>query len=244
MIALVVLGAAENHSEFRIKSCVDRSLPGGVASPAWSTELETVLGSGEVVVDFSSPAGTLQAATLCAERRAGLVSGTTGLDAEQERALGAAAERVAVVRAANFSLGMVALRLAVRAAVGALPSWDIEVVEKHHRGKVDSPSGSALRLVRDVAAWRGTPGARLRHGREGKLGARADDEIGVHALRGGTWVGDHSLLLAGPGETLELRHVVQDRTAFAWGALAAARFVAAAPPGLYTLEDVLSAAAR
>jgi 4-hydroxy-tetrahydrodipicolinate reductase len=152
----------------------------------------------------------------------------------------AAAATVPVVRAANFSLGVAALRRALHAALEALPaSFDVEIIERHHRLKRDSPSGTALRLARDVAAQRGGPEA-MRHGREGAVGPRPAGEIGVHAVRGGDLVGDHTVLLAGPGEWLELRHVAQDRRAFAEGALAAARFVARARPGLYTLEEVLA----
>ncbi len=239
-----VLAAAESQPRVRIKACVDSAHPPGSTGAAWSADLESLLGKNDIVIDFSSPAGTVAAAGVCAERGAGLVSGTTGLDSDQEERVRKAAERIPVVRAANFSLGMAALRIALRAAVGVLPSWDVEVVERHHRGKVDSPSGSALLLARDAASSRGMPGAPLRHGREGKAGPRPDDEIGIHAVRGGTWVGDHTVLLAGTGETLELRHIVQNRDSFASGALVAALFVAGARPGLYTLEDVLSAAAR
>src|SRR5262249_44375133 len=141
---------------------------------------------------------------------------------------------VAVLRASNFSLGVQALRVAVRAALAAAPeTWDVEIVERHHRMKRDSPSGTALALAGDVRTARGLPPAALRYGREGEVGARPAAEVGVHAVRGGTWVGDHQVLLAGEGEWLELRHVAQDRAAFAQGALAAARFVATAEPGWY-----------
>jgi len=117
--------------------------------------------------------------------------------------------------------------------------------ERHHRRKADSPSGTALALVADVAARRGTEGAVPLFGRgQGRTGPRPAGEIGMHSVRGGTWVGEHTVLLAGEGEWLELRHVAQDRQAFAHGALAAARFVAAAGPGFYGLEDVLAAGNR
>jgi len=143
---------------------------------------------------------------------------------------------VAVLRAANFSLGVLALREALRAALPLLADWDVEIVERHHRLKKDSPSGTALHLAADVDAARSSTASSLRHGRTGSVGPRPASEIGVHAIRGGTWVGDHTVLLAGEGEWLELRHVAQDRTAFARGALQAARFVAKAAPGLYHLE--------
>ncbi|MFM8558348.1 MAG: dihydrodipicolinate reductase C-terminal domain-containing protein, partial [bacterium] len=120
-------------------------------------------------------------------------------------------------------------------------SWDVEVVERHHRLKKDSPSGTARTLVDDVRAARAFPPEAVRHGREGLVGPRPAAEVGVLAVRGGTWVGDHQVLLAGEGEWLELRHVAQDRAAFAHGAVAAARFVAGAGAGLWTLADVLRA---
>jgi 4-hydroxy-tetrahydrodipicolinate reductase len=193
------------------------------------------------VVEFSSPQGCREAARVCAARGAALVTGTTGLTAEGEMALRDAAKTVVVVQASNFSLGVAALRRALSAALSRLPGWDIEIVERHHRGKADSPSGTALALANDAAAVRGLPAERaLRYGRQGRLGPRSADEIGVHAVRGGTWIGDHAVLLAGEGEWLELRHVAQDRLAFAHGALAAARFAARRKaPGLYNIEDVL-----
>ena len=200
---------------------------------------------GDVIVDFSRPEACRDTARACAERGAALVTGTTGLGPEDERALAEAARRVAVLRAANFSLGIVALRRAVAAALRALPEdWDIEIVERHHRRKVDSPSGTALLIANEVAGHRGGSEVSRRSGREGAAGPRPRDEIGIHSVRGGTWVGDHAVLLAGTGESLEIRHVAEDRSAFAHGALRAARFVASAPPGLYALEDVLSSPGR
>jgi 4-hydroxy-tetrahydrodipicolinate reductase len=234
-----IASAAAGMSDLTIKARVDRdaNLPevGGV----WTTRAGDVIGSGDVVIDFSSPEGTLEAAGMCATRGAALVTGTTGLGAEEEAAIQEASERTPVLQAANFSLGVMALRHALRASLKALPGgWDVEIVERHHRGKADSPSGTALLLADDVQAQRGTDTASLKHGREGRLGPRPAGEIGMHAIRGGSWVGDHTILLAGDGEWLELRHVAQDRSAFAMGALFAARFVATAPAGRYTLEHL------
>ena len=200
---------------------------------------------GDVVVEFSRPQVCREAARACAECGASLVSGTTGLGPEDERAIVEAARHVAVLRAANFSLGILALRRAVAAALHALPEdWDIEIVERHHRRKVDSPSGTAMLIAEDVAALRGGPAVTKRFGREGAVGPRSSNEVGIHSVRGGTWVGDHAVLIAGEGESLEIRHLAEDRSAFAHGALAAARFVASAPPGLYALEDVLGSSGR
>jgi 4-hydroxy-tetrahydrodipicolinate reductase len=253
MIQLVLVGAAgrmgraveqavAGASGFVIKTRVDRaaSQPAGMAG--WTADAAGVLRAGDVAIEFSDPMACAALATLCAERGAGLVSGTTGLDAAQDEAVRSAARRVAVVRGANFSLGVAALRRALRTALAALPAgWDVEIIERHHRLKADSPSGTALALAADAAACRGAEGGTPCFGRgRGHTGPRAPGEIGVHSVRGGTWVGDHAVLLAGEGEWLELRHVAQDRLAFAHGALVAARFVAGAAPGLYTLEDVLA----
>jgi len=172
------------------------------------------------------------------------VSGTTGLSPDEESGIRAAAARVPVVRAANFSIGLLALRKAMEAALPGLSDWDLEIVERHHRLKVDAPSGTALELARRAREQRGWGEESLRHGRQGRTGTRPRAEIGLHALRGGSWVGDHAVVLAGPGESVELRHIVQDRAAFAHGVLHATKFVAKAPAGFYTLEDVVTAAHR
>ena len=252
MIPLVVVGAAGRMGRailetaagdvgFHVKGGVDAvGAPAWAARTPWERDLGALLEVGDVVIEFSSAAGAAAAARLCSERRAALVSGTTGLSAAQEEAVRTAAERVAVLRSANFSLGVLALRNALRVLLSSLPGWDVEIVERHHRAKKDSPSGTALALAGDVMTARRLPASSLRHGREGSAGPRPESEIGVHAMRGGSWVGEHAVLLAGEGEWVELRHVAQDRTALARGALAAAGFVAKAPSGFYTLEAVLN----
>jgi len=257
VIPIVVMGAAGRMGRavaetlrtvpgFKLKAGVDRvARPAGWdASLLWSTDPSEVLEPGDVVIEFTGPEGATSAAEACARRRAGLVSGATGLGTDQEAALVRASKTVAILRSANFSLGILALRRALRELLSAIPDWDVEIVERHHRAKQDSPSGTALLLAADVVQARGSSASPLRHGREGRVGPRPAAEIGIHSVRGGTWVGDHAVLFAGTGESLELRHVTQDRTAFVNGALAAAEFVAKSPPGLYTLEAVLSAAAH
>jgi len=258
MTTIVLIGAAgrmgravtealAEADDLRLKACVERTGVSGLGANdvPWVGDAGTVVQRGDVVVEFSGPEGAVQAAELCAGRGAALVSGSTALVPAQEELIREASRRVAVVRAANFSLGVLALRRALAAALGALPaSWDLEIVERHHRNKVDAPSGTALRLALDAAAHRGVPESAFCMGRSGRAGPRPAGEIGVHALRGGTWVGDHAVVLAGPGEWLELRHVAESRGAFAHGVVAAARFVDTAPPGFYTLEDVAAATAR
>jgi 4-hydroxy-tetrahydrodipicolinate reductase len=239
--------AAALASDIRIKARIDQPdrIPRDPGAGSWGTDVGAGLTRGDVVIEFSGPAGAVAAARACVARGAALVSGTTGLGPAEEEEIRAASERVAILRSANFSLGVMALRRALQTVLESAPAdWDIEIVERHHRGKVDSPSGTALQLARDVAEARDYPADAMRAGRSGKVGPRPDREIGVHALRGGSWVGDHTVLFAGPGEWIELRHVAQDRGAFAHGALAAARFVANVPAGLYTLHHITSAAVR
>ena len=232
-----VLETARGDAGFHIKSCVDREdRPAWAGEMRWGSDLSGALTRGDVVVEFGGPAAAAEAAARCAEAGAGLVSGSTGLSQEQQAVIDRAAAQVAVLRSANFSLGVLALRQALRAVLPMLAEWDIEIVERHHRLKKDSPSGTALHLAAEVDAARTSTASSLRHGRNGSVGPRPASEIGLHAVRGGTWVGDHAVLLAGEGEWVELRHVAQDRTAFARGALQAARFVATAAPGLYHLE--------
>lgn len=258
MIALVLVGgagrmgraiteAASAAGDLTVRACVDPSAPGagesrGENGPVWGSDLSALVRPGDVVIEFSSPAAAVETARVCAEKGLPLVSGTTGLTPDAESGIRAAAARVPIVRASNFSVGVLALRRAMEAVLPAVPDWDLEIVERHHRGKVDAPSGTALDLARRAQAQRGWGDEALRHGREGRTGVRKDAEIGLHALRGGSWVGDHSVVLAGPGESIELRHVAQDRGAFAQGVLRAARFVAGARPGFYTLDDVVGTA--
>lgn len=257
MTAIILVGAAGrmgraviealgDASDLRLKACVDRAAPTPEAhargAVPWGAEVAPFLARGDVVIEFGTAAAAADAARACGAVGAALVSGSTGLSAEDERRLRDLARTVPVVRSANFSLGILALRAALKAALAVLPEgFDVEIIERHHRQKQDSPSGTALLLADDVARARGQDRAATRHGRQGAVGPRPPGEIGVHAVRGGDWVGDHTLLLGGMGEWLELRHVAQSRRAFAEGALAAARFVARAVPGFYTLEDVMAA---
>ncbi|HXX67223.1 MAG TPA: 4-hydroxy-tetrahydrodipicolinate reductase [Polyangiaceae bacterium] len=193
----------------------------------------------DVVIDFSAPAATLALAPIAAAAGAAIVSGTTGLDERARSALEKAAATVAVLWEPNMSVGVHVLSRIAAEAASALPDWDIEIVETHHRGKVDAPSGTALRLV-DVLQRARASDATVVHGRHGNPGARSRNEIGVHALRGGDVVGDHVVYLMGGGERLELAHRATSRDVFAHGALRAARWIAGHARGWYSLRDVLS----
>lgn len=195
----------------------------------------------DVVIDFTRPDGTRAVIERCAAAKCPLVSGTTGLGAEELAALDALAADVPVVWAPNMSVGVTLLfHLAEQASRLLGPDFDAEIVEMHHRHKVDAPSGTAVRLAERVAAGRGLdPAEAVVHGRSGHVGPRPDGEIGVMTLRGGSVIGDHTLVLAGPGERLELSHRAQDRSIFARGAVRAARWVVAQAPGRYEMPHVL-----
>ena len=191
----------------------------------------------DVVVDFSAPSATLALAAIAPVAGTAIVSGTTGLGEEVRVALDRASKRVAVLWEPNLSVGVHLLQRLVAQAVAALPEWDVEIVETHHHAKVDAPSGTALRLFEAVRGVR--PAARMVHGRQGKPGPRASDEIGMHALRGGDIIGNHVVHAMGGSERIELTHRATSRNVFAHGALRAARWIAGREPGLYALEDVL-----
>ncbi len=207
-------------------------------------EGDALLGDADVVLDFSAPEATRALATDHADALAGraLLVGTTGLGADEEGALERLAQRSAVLVAANFSIGVnLLLGLAERAA-RALPAsgYDVEIVETHHRRKVDAPSGTALALGSAVAAGRQQSlGDVRRDGRSGRTGERPEGEIGFHALRGGDVVGEHRVLFIGRRERLELAHAAADRALFAEGALLAARWVVGKKPGRYGMAEVL-----
>jgi 4-hydroxy-tetrahydrodipicolinate reductase len=208
--------------------------------------LETAVASDLAVpvdafLDFSAPAGTARWVGLCAARRIPLVLGTTGLDARGRKAVAAAARVVPVVQAPNMSVGISALLQVLPGLVRLLGDrYDIEIVEAHHRHKVDAPSGTALALAEALAATAGWDLAKdAVYGRRGRTGVRPARQIGLHAVRGGDIVGEHRVLFAGPGESIEVVHRAHSRETFALGALRAARFAAGAKAGLYTMIDVL-----
>lgn len=193
----------------------------------------------DVVIDFSTPGGLAALLDQLPERCA-LVSGTTGLDATLVDRLAERAQRAPVLVAANFSTGVAVLRDLVARAAAALPDYDIEIVEAHHKHKRDAPSGTALALGRAAAGARGwTLDATAQHGREGDTGPRQAASIGFHAVRGGGVVGEHQVWIVGGGERLELTHAAMDRATFAQGAVRAARWIVDQPAGRYGLPDVL-----
>ena len=200
-----------------------------------------LLVNADGIVDFSAPAATVELAALAAQARIAHVIGTTGLSERDLEKLAAAARHAAIVRSGNMSLGVNLLAgLVARAAAALGEEFDIEIVEMHHRHKVDAPSGTALMLGEAAAAGRGIELAtHSERGRDGITAARARGAIGFAALRGGGVIGDHSVIFAGDGERIELTHRAEDRTLFARGALKAARWARDRKPGLYSMADVL-----
>ena len=197
---------------------------------------------GDVLVDFSAPGALAASLDRAVSANVPILVGTTGLDELAGQRIAQTAESIAVLRAANTSLGVALLADLVERAASILgPDWDIEIAETHHRMKADAPSGTALALGEAAARGRGgSPSAE--RGRDGTGLKRAPGAIGYAALRGGTVVGDHDVLFLGPDERLILSHRAESRAIFARGALAAARFLVGKPAGLYTMRDVIDPA--
>jgi len=192
----------------------------------------------QVLIDFAGPQGFDAALALALRTGTALVSGSTGLDARQQAALAAAAERIPVLWSANFSLGVALLLHLVRQAAAALPDWDCEIVEAHHRHKRDAPSGTALSLGHAAAVGRGVDLDRVA-ATSTREGERRDGAIGFAVVRGGDVVGEHTVAFYGAGERVELGHRATDRDIFARGAVRAALWLARRAPGRYALQDVL-----
>lgn len=209
-----------------------------------TSDIAAALADAEIVIDFSSPSATVALAQAAAEKEAALVTGTTGLSSEDHVAIDEAAHHIPIVQASNMSLGINLLAQLVRQAAQALDSsYDIEVLELHHRHKVDAPSGTAIMFGEAAAGGRGVDLAeRAIRVRDGHIGARPEGAIGFAALRGGTVVGDHSAIFAGDGETIELTHRAFDRAIYARGAIAAAKWVNGRARGRYSMADVLGLA--
>jgi 4-hydroxy-tetrahydrodipicolinate reductase len=198
------------------------------------------VGDCDVIVDFSTPAATAQLLQWAVEHRKPIVIGTTGHAPEEKKRLLAIAGKVPCVWAGNFSVGMNLLfHLTQRAAHVLDDGYDAEVVEMHHRFKKDAPSGTAARLLEIILEERHLTAEALRHGRNGITGERSSREVGIHSLRGGDVVGDHTVIFAALGERLELTHKASDRAILARGALRAAQWLVTRPPGVYDMQDVL-----
>jgi 4-hydroxy-tetrahydrodipicolinate reductase len=204
-------------------------------------DLAKEIGACDAVIDFSHPSATDEICRICLGAGKPLVIGTTGHSNEERALLEKATKSLPVVFSPNFSVGVNALFWLTRKAAEMLgKDFDLEIVETHHRLKKDAPSGTAKKLAEMLCEVRNLDYAKnVAHGREGLIGERSAAEIGVHSIRGGDVVGDHTVMFAGRGERLELTHKAFSRETFAVGALRAARWIVGHPPGLYTMEDVL-----
>jgi len=204
-------------------------------------DLAAVIGKCDVVIEFSFHSATVEVAKLCAQHGKALVVGTTGHSEADKAELRALAGRIPMVVATNFSTGVNTLFWLTRKAAEILgPGFDLEVVEMHHRMKKDAPSGTATTLLEILSDVRKVQLQEvLRHGRQGITGERTQSEIGIHAIRGGDVVGDHTVIFAANGERVELTHKASSRDTFANGALRAATWVVGQPAGLYSMQDVL-----
>lgn len=259
-MGLAITRAAAESRQLRIVAAIDRA-DDGSRPPVQGRDLGTLAGlaplgvtvgadldaalagrggeAPDVMIDFSSPAVTAAHLAACARARVAALIGTTGLGADAEAAAEAASQRVPVLVAANTSVGVTLLAELVRAAARALPAeFDIEILDAHHRAKVDAPSGTALALGRAAAQGRGIEHdeARLPIDRHG---ARREGGIGYSVVRAGDIVGEHEVVFAAPGERVVLGHIATDRTIFARGALRAADWLSIQPPGRYTMVDFL-----
>jgi len=225
-----LVASAERHPELQVVGQIDLG-----------DDLLPLIKEADAVVDFSFHDATAQFAAVCAEHQKALVIGTTGhSDAEKSR-ISSLKSNIPMVWASNYSTGVNTLFWLARKAAEILgPNFDLEVVEMHHRMKKDAPSGTAATLAEILAAVRKQQLSKvIRHGRQGIVGERTPAEIGMHSLRGGDVVGDHTVIFAANGERLELTHKASSRETFAQGALRAAQWVVHQKPGLYDMQDVL-----
>lgn len=238
--------------ELRLHAALDRAespsvgrdageLVGAPCGVKVSSDLAAALQGADVLVDFTRPQASMEYLAACRKAGTKLVIGTTGFSAEEKQAISDAAKDIAIVFAPNMSVGVTLLINLVQAAAKVLAQgYDIEIMEAHHRHKVDAPSGTALRLGEAAAAALGRDLASCAvYGREGVTGERDPSTIGFATVRGGDVVGDHTVLFAGIGERVELTHKASSRATFALGALRAAKFLADKKSGLYDMQDVL-----
>ena len=240
----VVAGLVAEHPDLQLAALFDRPEATGRSVDGHAlTDAEGALASCDVIIDFSTGAASAELARLAAgQGGVALVIGSTGMSADDEQAVRDASARIAIVESGNFSLGVNLLMGLVRQAAAALPAadFDIEVFEAHHRRKIDAPSGTGLMLGRAAAEGRGVELDQVsERGRDGITGARKPGAIGFSVLRAGGIVGEHSVVFAAEDEIVTLSHSARDRSLFARGALAAARWAAGRPAGLYDMMDVL-----
>lgn len=204
-------------------------------------DLKAVISDIDVLIDFSLPAATEQNMQVCAEHNVAMVIGTTGFNEQQEQVLATASEQIAIVYAGNYSTGVnLSLKLLGLAAKAFGKDADVEIIEAHHKHKIDAPSGTAYMMAEAVAEARGQNLKDVAvYGREGQTGEREAGTIGIHAIRGGEIIGDHTVMFIADGEVVEITHRARARMTFAAGAVRAATWIVQQPVGQYNMQDVL-----
>jgi 4-hydroxy-tetrahydrodipicolinate reductase len=214
---------------------------GGTRGVTVTGDAVAALNGADVLIDFTRPEGTLHHLEICRQLGVNMVIGTTGFNAQQKAQLGAAARQIGIVFAPNMSVGVnLTFKLLEMASRVLAQGYDIEIIEAHHRHKIDAPSGTALGMGEVVAKTLGRDLSQCAvYGREGVTGERDPSTIGFSTIRGGDIVGDHTVLFAGTGERIEITHKASSRATFALGALRAGRFLQQHPAGLYDMQDVL-----
>ena len=237
----LVLHAALEHGGSTLLGKDAGEFSGAACGVKISADAEAALQGADVLIDFTRPEGTLLHLDICRRLGVNMVIGTTGFNAQQKAQLGAAAQHIGIVFAPNMSVGVnLVFKLLETASRVLSHGYDIEIIEAHHRHKVDAPSGTALGMGEVVAHTLGRDLAQCAvYGREGVTGERDPSTIGFATVRGGDIVGDHTVLYAGIGERIEITHKASSRATFALGALRAARYLKANPAGLYDMQDVL-----
>ena len=236
-----IVGATEAQGHPSIGSALGDFIEGAGPGVSVSDSIEEAAGAAEVIIDFTVPEATLAHAEYSVRNGKSMVIGTTGFTPEQREELLGLLEQIPCVFAPNMSVGVnILFEISRQVAFHLGDSYDAEVFETHHRGKIDSPSGTAIALAEAVASGLGSElGSVARYERHGRIGAREKGEIGIQTLRGGDVVGDHTVMFLGDGERVELTHKATTRENFSAGALRATKWIPGKPPGVYTMRDVL-----
>lgn len=236
-----IVGATEVEGHPSIGSAIEDFIEGAGPGVSVSDSIEEAAGAADVIIDFTVPEATLAHAEYSVRNGKSMVIGTTGFTPEQREELLRLLERIPCVFSPNMSVGVnILFEISRQVAFHLGDSYDAEIFETHHRGKIDSPSGTAIALAEAVASGLGSElGDVARYERHGRIGAREKGEIGIQTLRGGDVVGDHTVMFLGDGERVELTHKATTRENFSAGALRAAKWIPGKPPGVYAMRDVL-----
>lgn len=236
-----IVGVTEVEGHVSIGSAIGDFIEGAGPGVSVSDSIEEAAGAADVIIDFTVPEATLAHAEYSVRNEKSMVIGTTGFAPEQREELLRLLERIPCVFSPNMSVGVnILFEISRQVAFHLGDSYDAEILETHHRGKIDSPSGTAIALAEAVASGLGSElGDVARYERHGRIGAREKGEIGIQTLRGGDVVGDHTVMFLGDGERVELTHKATTRENFSAGALRAAKWIPGKPPGVYAMRDVL-----